>query len=544
MTLNMPTLSRAKNGDYFARKGIPADVRDAYQRAYGVRQEERFRLPSGKPPGEVKAAYADWVGQIEGRIAALRAAASGEPVELSRRQLDELAGRWYDWFIHQHAEDDTPVAVWDYHYARYEQTQKHANGDLGNESVEEAERGAHHATRVRAIVQELSRLATFMADEGLVLSTLSHNTLVDTLERDLVAAMAYLRRRAGGDHRPDKHRERFPQAATVVPSNVKLSGWSAWDAFEAWVKERQPAVATVNRWRVVFMDLNDFLGKRDIALMTDDEAVAWKDTLTAKNAGGRTINEIWITGARTVFNWVKRQKKIASNPFDGVKVAVARSGPTKGKFQEEDAETILKATLQPLGPRTSEHLRLAVRWVPWLCAYTGARSGEMTQLRKQDIEQHRDGFWLLRITPDAGTVKGSMPRTVVLHDHLIEQGFLDFVRKAKPGPLFYDPKAVKTDKPIDPLNPPRPPYVIMRQKLADWVRKQGVTDPGVGPNHGWRHTFKRRAGRAKIEERIRDAFCGHTDPKVGRIYELPDIDELAEAIKDFPRYPVATPKNP
>lgn len=375
MTLNMPTLSRAKNGDYFARKGIPADVRDAYQRAYGVRQEERFRLPSGKPPGEVKAAYADWVGQIEGRIAALRAAASGEPVELSRRQLDELAGRWYDWFIQQHAEDDTPVAVWDYHYARYEQVQKHANHDIGDEGGEEAERGAHHAARVRAIVQELSRLATFMADEGLVLSAISHNTLVDTLERDLVAAIAYLRRRAGGDHRPDKHRERFPQATNVVPSNVKLSGWNAWDAFEAWVKERQPAVATVNRWRVVFMDLNDFLGKRDIALMTDDEAVAWKDTLTAKNASGRTINEIWITGARTVFNWVKRQKKIASNPFDGVKVAVARSGPTKGKFQEEDAETILKATLQPLGPRTSEHLRMAVRWVPWLCAYTGARSG-------------------------------------------------------------------------------------------------------------------------------------------------------------------------
>ncbi|QDZ10420.1 hypothetical protein [Devosia ginsengisoli] len=114
-----------------------------------------------------------------------------------------------------------------------------------------------------------------------------------------------------------------------------------------------------------------------------------------------------------------------------MKVAVARSGPTRGKFQEEDAQAILKATTLPLGPRASIHFRLVVRWVPWLCAYTGARSGEITQLRKQDIEQHKDGFWILHITPEAGTVKGSMPRTVVLHDHLIEQGFLDFVRKAK-----------------------------------------------------------------------------------------------------------------
>src|SRR5690606_3299979 len=121
-----------------------------------------------------------------------------------------------------------------------------------------------------------------------------------------------------------------------------------------WVNERQPAVSTVNRWRAVFMDLNAFLEKRDIALMTDDDAVAWKDKLAAtEGLGGRTVNEIWLTGARTVFNWVKKQKKITANPLDDVKVAVARSGPTRGKFQEEDADTILKATFIPLGPRTS-----------------------------------------------------------------------------------------------------------------------------------------------------------------------------------------------
>lgn len=541
MSLTMPALSRAKNGDWFARKVIPADVRDAYQRAYGLRQEERFRLTTDKSAGEAKVAYAEWVADIEGRIAALRSAASGAPLELSHRQLHELVGRWYDWFILQHANDDVPVAVWDHRHELYQDAVEQGT-DLGQETTEEVERSARKAAMVRALVLELSRLPTFLAGEGIRLTPEVHEQLVDALEPDLVAGMAMLRRRAGGDFRPDTYREKFPQAAPIIPSNVKLTGWNAWDAFEAWVTERKPATATVNRWRVVFQDLNSFLDGRDIALMTDDDAVAWKDKLTGKGAGGRTINEIWLTGARTVFNWVKRQKKLTGNPFDGVQVAVARSGPTRDKFRDEDAETILKATLLPLGPRTSEHLRLAVRWVPWLCAYTGARSGEMTQLRKQDIEQHRDGFWTLRITPDAGTVKGSMPRTVVLHDHLIDQGFIEFVRKAKAGPLFYDPKSVKADREVDPLDPPRPPYVIMRQKLADWVRKQGVTDPGVGPNHGWRHTFRRRAARAKIEERIRDAFCGHTDPKVARRYELPDLEELAEAIKEFPRYPVDVPK--
>src|SRR5690606_26134027 len=139
----------------------------------------------------------------------------------------------------------------------------------------------------------------------------------------------------------------------------------------------------------------------------------------------------------------------------------------------------------------------------------------------------------------------SVARTVVLHDHLVEQGFVSFVQEAGSGPLFYDPKAGGSRSKVDdPLNPPRPMYVQVRQKLADWVRKLGVTDKGVSPTHGWRHTFKRRAARAKIEQRLRDAFCGHSSGNVGSIYERPSVEDLAEAIKDFPHYPVEAPQRP
>jgi hypothetical protein len=42
----MTSLRRAKNGDWYSRKGIPADVRDAYKAAYGRSHEEIFRQPS------------------------------------------------------------------------------------------------------------------------------------------------------------------------------------------------------------------------------------------------------------------------------------------------------------------------------------------------------------------------------------------------------------------------------------------------------------------------------------------------------------------
>ena len=72
------------------------------------------------------------------------------------------------------------------------------------------------------------------------------------------------------------------------------------------------------------------------------------------------------------------------------------------------------------------------RWVPWLCAYTGARPGEMTQLRGADVIE-RDGVHAIRITPAAGTVKGGTARIVPLHEHLIAQGFLRVRSGAWPG---------------------------------------------------------------------------------------------------------------
>jgi integrase len=51
-------------------------------------------------------------------------------------------------------------------------------------------------------------------------------------------------------------------------------------------------------------------------------------------------------------------------------------------FTDEEVRTILKCKYsKPTTP--TERTR---RWVPWLCAYSGAHSGEIAQLRGRDIE--------------------------------------------------------------------------------------------------------------------------------------------------------------
>jgi len=161
----------------------------------------------------------------------------------------------------------------------------------------------------------------------------------------------------------------------------------------------------------------------------------------------------------------------------------------------------------------------------------------VTQLRGEDIKRDKGGFWTMRITPEAGTVKGDKARVVPLHEHLIEQGFVEFVEGHGPGPLFYDPETLRAKR-DDPTNPARPGYVKAREKLSEWVRTLGVTDPNISPNHAWRHTFKREAARAGIERRIRFAMCGHSSSDVGDEYETPTVADLATEMKRFPRYEV------
>ena len=175
------------------------------------------------------------------------------------------------------------------------------------------------------------------------------------------------------------------------------------------------------------------------------------------------------------------------------------------------------------------------RWVPWVCGYSGARAGEITQLRGQDVIE-RDGVKALRITPDAGPVKTRKARTVPLHEHLIAQGFLDFVDSKGKGPLFYYPEQ---EAPARDVTNPKPSRAVQaRNRLGEWVRSIGVADKEASPTHGWRHTFKQIADRHGISDRVSDAITGHAPPTEGRAYGAPTLEDMANALRNFPRYKI------
>lgn len=247
-----------------------------------------------------------------------------------------------------------------------------------------------------------------------------------------------------------------------------------------------------------------------------------------------TARDTWLSAASRIFRYGVDHKLIRANPFAKVKVEVPKRKKLREKaFTASEAELILRASL--VANWHDNLIAGARRWVPWLCSYSGARAGEITQLRGQDIQQV-EGTWAMVLTPDAGTVKTGEARTVPIHDHLIEQGFLDFVKARGQGPIFY--RRDTSDKQADLLNPKTTRPVILRMELAAWARKAGITDKGVSPNHSWRHTFKKIADKAGISERTSDAITGHAPTTAGRGYGRADLDDMAEALKKFPRYKV------
>jgi integrase len=366
---------------------------------------------------------------------------------------------------------------------------------------------------------------------------------LDWLWDDLSAALHKLKRRAEGDYGPDKYTERFPKEAQGHDS-----GLTPWQLFEMWVRERKPAAGTVENWRYMLRALNDDFEGRSAGSIQPEEAEAWllkrvtanspNDTKAGKRT--RTAQTVKNTTARavnTVFRWAVSKKHLARNPFEHAADALTVSKRPKLRdtqaFTPEEARTILSAAGAIKTFRQRDDA--ARRWVPWMCAYTGARVGEITQLRKADVIK-RGGIHALKITPEAGTVKSARARVVPLHQHLLKQGFLRFVEKRGDGPLFYAPRTTTTAAAEDPLKRKKAPAAQVRQRLAEWVRELGVKDPELSPNHGWRHSFKAVGRRARISDKVLDDICGHASASTGQEYGRASLEEMAAAIRRFPRY--------
>ncbi len=377
-----------------------------------------------------------------------------------------------------------------------------------------------------------------LANHGLVVDADSRAALIDAVGQALSLAAVQIARNAEGDYTPDAVVNRYP--ALELPKETKpakplpTGSQTITGLAEGWWREAKEAgrsISTYEAYSRAARLLSEFLGHDDARAVTEDDIIGFKDHRLAQGVGLKTITAGDLPGLRQIFVWGIDNRKVSHNPAEGVKVAKVKTKRTRDPgFSDQEAVAILShAFHHRRAGKASAHLSSAKRWIPWLCAYTGARVGEMAQLRKQDL-RHEDGLWIITITPEAGTVKDGEFREVPLHGHLVDMGFPEFVATADAGYLF-----MKVLEPTEKAQ--RGAWRTTKKRVTDFVREI-VTDAAVAPNHGWRHRFMTVGRELGIPKDVRFAITGHDSKDEGDDYGGTTNKAKAAALAKYPRYEV------
>lgn len=317
---------------------------------------------------------------------------------------------------------------------------------LAAQDADTAEREADEAAMAERMKPHLAALDALLSGSGEGLNSRERaiRTRLLGAEYDLKTARYAERAARWQLQQAEKVAAKVPaeQADTLTGDPVKLEPLLEAYAAENGERSKRGLASSYTHVR----NLRDFLPADDARLATPDRVIAWKDyLLRAKADGGRgvsnkTVQDGYLATVRALFKWAAQNRKITSNPVDGVSVRVPRKIKVgERSFTDAEAKAVLQATFKQR-PTLSPQYQLACRWVPWLLAYSGARVGEVAQLRAEDVMQV-EGVWVMNITPEAGSVKTKTYRHVPLHSHLVEMGFVDVAKANKAGPLFYDPEA-------------------------------------------------------------------------------------------------------
>ncbi|MGP4752133.1 tyrosine-type recombinase/integrase [Agrobacterium pusense] len=317
----------------------------------------------------------------------------------------------------------------------------------------------------------------------------------------------------------------------VTPVSIR----DLFDRYVAELKANGKGVEAEKRWRPIIEDLITFSRTTDARKITKKIVLEWKDA-KIKTLSPRTVKDVYLTAVNAVFNWAVSNDELTENPAGTVKLRVAQKVQNRPKgFTRDEATAILKFTLayvpkQTDNPQTQEkpQTSAAKKWAPLICAFTGARISEITQLRKSDIRMEGE-IPVMRITPDAGTVKTRKYRDVPLHSQIVEKGFLDFVNASPDGPLFYPPMNGK--RTVDPAK-------TVSGRISNWLQKEKLIPDEVQPNHGWRHALKTTGREVEIDSRILDAITGHGSRTAGDDYGDVTVIAKKKAIDKLPSYAI------
>lgn len=508
---------------------FPQDGEGQHTATFTIGPEIKFSLKA-RDPVNARAR----TGFAESFLARHWEAIRNGPVSLTHKQTVALSGEVYRLFADGLEDDPGSAKLW----------------DAVLDSIAEAMAGPVGAGRHVLIIGDQQERRDILLEERFgkladrVLS--AHHLEVDQTSRKALLfhvaiavkdAALKLDRNVAGDYRADPNAARFggpfvptPQTGAagaggkaVTFASLVAGWWKEGEAAGLSRKTHQAYASAMDR-------LAEHVGHSDAARITADDIIGLKSARLAAGVSPKTVKDSDLAGLKAILGWAVANRLLPANPAEGITVKRAKAVKLRGKgLTDKEAYAILAAASRHQRGQERPKTFAAKRWVPWLCAYTGARVGEIAQLRKQDVRLEGN-HWVVTLTPEAGAVKNKEARDVPLHPHLVEMGFPEFVRQSDNGHLFLTPS--RSGDVLGPLQG-------VKNRLAEFAREV-VTDPNVAPNHGWRHRFKTVGLEAGVSERVLDAICGHAPRTVGAAYGDVTLNARADGIAKFPKYQIET----
>lgn len=532
-----------KTGIFWLRKRVPSDLVARVGRAI-----EYFSLQT-REPAEAKQRHAEAVARLEARWTELRrgehtevrgaaADASLPPRSLSEREAGERAGWMYAHWLGLHRENPSQQRFWPTELYRHLW-----RSPKGRIEHREDGRAAVRAVLSFAQAEKVAELEAWCQDQAETALSL-HDVEADEAGALRVAkAIAAQVQRASLTLTALARGE--PEASpasvhTATPAVKPVKTVGLIDLVEAWWREAErtgKSESTRESYTNTIKQLVAFLGHDEANRVTVDDVRRFKDhRLATRKPNGQllsptTVKNSDLAALKSVFGWGVANGRLTDNPATDVTVArVSKVRLREREFTTEEARRLLRAASALERGKELVQTHAAKRWIPWVLAFTGARVGEIAQLRRQDlrraaVEGHPEGVWVLRITPEAGRVKTKQAREVPLHPQLVEMGFPAFVSGASGERLFLVP---------DDAGNIAGPLRGLKNRLSESAREH-VNDPGVSPNHSWRHRFRTVATETGVSGNVIDAICGWSAKSVGERYGSVSLKARADAIARLPR---------
>jgi integrase len=261
------------------------------------------------------------------------------------------------------------------------------------------------------------------------------------------------------------------------------------------------SLKTVRKRTAQDRTLCDILGAdTPIDKIVRDDARRVQETVSQRRTAA-TANT-YLAALTAVMKFAVDEGLLASSPASGLKLPSEGISASELRLPFTDSE--LKRMFSSVMPGADVYP--SRRWLPVLGLYTGARLGELANLRRNDIV-NIDGITAISIHGQLKTAASK--RIVPVHPELQRLGFIDFVNEVKPDARLFVELKMSADGYLSEQ---------FSKLFGQHLRNLGINIPRRRSFHSFRHNFRKALAEADIAVETVNQLCGWSGKSMSSRY--------------------------